>query len=94
LGEGVKAYICRCEGVTLSDVDKALEEGFRDIESIKRRLRIGMGPCQGRYCIPLLISYVARRLGVSPEELGYPSVRPPIEPVPAKMFLVVRKNEV
>lgn len=94
MGEGVKAYICRCEGVTPSDVDKALEEGFRDIESIKRRLRIGMGPCQGRYCIPLLISYVARKLGVRPEELGYPRVRPPIEPVQAKIFLGVGKNEV
>lgn len=92
--EKLKAYICRCEGVTAEDIDKAIEEGFRDIESIKRRLRIGMGPCQGRYCIPLVISYMARRLGVKPEEIGYPRVRAPIEPIPAKMFLAVKRHEV
>ncbi|QOJ79417.1 (2Fe-2S)-binding protein [Infirmifilum lucidum] len=90
----VKAYICMCEKVAVEDVDRALEEGITDLESLKRKLRVGMGPCQGRFCIPILISYVGRRLGVPPEKLAYPTVRPPLEPVPARVFLQVRGREI
>jgi bacterioferritin-associated ferredoxin len=85
----LRSLVCFCEGVTTEDVDRALEEGFRDLESLKRRLRVGMGPCQGRYCIPMLISYLSRRLGMPPERLAPPRVRPPLEPVPARLFLGV-----
>lgn len=88
----VKAYVCMCEKVTVEDVDRALEEGITDIESLKRKLRIGMGLCQGRFCVPLLISYVSRKLGIPPEKLAYPVVRPPLEPVPAGVFLQVRRE--
>lgn len=83
---GVKGFVCMCEGVTLEDVDRAIEEGFADLESVKRRLRIGMGACQGRYCIPMLIAYMSRKLGVPPEKLAPPPVRPPLEPAPAYLF--------
>ena len=52
-GEGgmgqVRSYVCMCERVTLEDLERALEEGLRDLESLRRRLRVGMGYCQGRY---------------------------------------------
>ncbi|RLG86368.1 MAG: (2Fe-2S)-binding protein, partial [Thermoprotei archaeon] len=57
MGREVKKHpiiICRCEDITLDDVEKAIENGYTDLESLKRVLRIGMGPCQGRTCIPLL----------------------------------------
>jgi len=79
--------ICRCENVTLEDIEKAIEEGYTDIESLKRKLRIGMGPCQGRTCIPLVIRILARKLRKKPEELLIPSSRPPIVPLPIKLFL-------
>ncbi|MEM4411435.1 MAG: (2Fe-2S)-binding protein [Thermofilum sp.] len=82
----LKAMLCMCEGVTLEDVDRAIEEGFADVESIKRRLRIGMGTCQGRYCVPILIAYLSRKLGVPPEKLAPPLVRPPLEMAPAYIF--------
>ncbi len=72
--------ICRCEDVTLEDVERAIEEGCRDLESLRKRLRIGMGPCQGRTCIPILIRILARKLGVKPQDLGYPAPRPPLTP--------------
>uniref|UniRef100_A0A7C3SK98 (2Fe-2S)-binding protein n=1 Tax=Thermofilum pendens TaxID=2269 RepID=A0A7C3SK98_THEPE len=72
----LRSLLCFCEGVTIEDVERALEEGFRDLESLKRRLRVGMGPCQGRYCIPMLISYLSRKFGVPPERLIPPRVRP------------------
>lgn len=83
--------ICRCRDVTLEDVEKVLNEGIEDIESLKRILGIGMGPCQGRTCIPLLISILSRRLKKSPEELLIPKVRAPIVPLPISLLL--KSNE-
>jgi len=87
------AIICRCENITTKDVDKALKEGFTDLESLKRRLRIGMGPCQGRYCIPLLIGYLKKKLGKDVEELMIPRVRAPLTPIPAHIFLGDKSEE-
>ena len=75
------AIICRCENITTKDVDKALKEGFTDLESLKRRLRIGMGPCQGRTCLALAAKILAKKLGVKVEEIEFPTVRPPVLPV-------------
>lgn len=79
--------MCMCERVTVEDVERAIDMGFRDLESLRRYLRIGMGPCQGRYCIPIALGILSRRLGVPVERLGYVTVRPPLEPVPGKLFL-------
>ncbi|HFC49640.1 MAG TPA: (2Fe-2S)-binding protein [Thermofilum sp.] len=86
----LEAYVCRCEKVRIEDVKRAVEEGFRDLESLKRRLRIGMGPCQGRYCIPLLIS-ILKRLGVEIDASKQPRIRPPLMPLPA--YLLASHNE-
>lgn len=85
--------ICRCENVTLDDVEKAIEEGFTDLESLKRKLRIGMGPCQGRTCIPLLVRILSRKLRKKPEELLIPTSRPPIVPLPMKIFLIREREK-
>lgn len=79
--------ICRCKDVTLEDVEKAIEEGITDLETLKRRLGLGMGPCQGRTCIPLIIGILARKLGKPPDKLMIPRVRAPIIPVPVNLLL-------
>ncbi|RLE78491.1 MAG: (2Fe-2S)-binding protein [Thermoprotei archaeon] len=84
--------VCRCEDVTLDEVEKILEKGYRDLESIKRLLRVGMGPCQGRTCIPLLIRLLARRLKKDPEELLIPPSRPPLTPIPIRLFVEDEKR--
>ena len=42
-----KTIICRCEDITLVEVEEALALGYRDVESIKRYLALGTGACQG-----------------------------------------------
>ncbi len=79
--------ICRCNDITLEDVERAIEQGCRDLECLRKTLRIGMGPCQGRTCIPLLMRILARRLGKRVDELPLPVVRAPIIPVPIDLFL-------
>jgi len=79
--------VCRCRDVTLADVERVIREGCTDIECIRKVLGIGMGPCQGRTCIPLLMRYLARRLGKRIDELRIPTSRPPVVPIEARYFL-------
>ncbi|MFK7889562.1 MAG: FAD-dependent oxidoreductase [Granulosicoccus sp.] len=44
--------LCRCEEVTVNTACAAIEHGAHDPASLKRETRIGMGRCQGRYCLP------------------------------------------
>ncbi|HDD64058.1 MAG TPA: (2Fe-2S)-binding protein [Thermoprotei archaeon] len=88
-----KKFVCLCEEVTYEDVVKAIKEGYDDIESLKRHLKIGMGPCQGRICLPIVVRIMARVLGKKPEEIGYPSQRPPIYPIPFKVLAKGEKDD-
>jgi len=43
--------------------------------------RPGMGPCQGRFCGLTVSEIIADERKVSPAEVGYYRVRPPIKPI-------------
>jgi len=79
--------VCICEDVTYEDIVKAIREGYTDIESLKRHLKIGMGPCQGRICLPIVVRIMAKMLGKNIDEIGYPTQRPPIYPIPLKILV-------
>lgn len=81
-----KVIVCKCEGVTLADIERAIDEGYSDLESLKRLLRIGMGPCQGRYCLYVVARILMRKTGKSFEEILMPKNRPPLAPVEMKYF--------
>lgn len=70
-----KVFVCRCEDVTLADLDRALATGFRTLEEVKRYTGFGTGPCQGRECHALLASLLARRTGDTPVPF---TSRPPL----------------
>lgn len=72
---------CRCEEVSIAEVQAALEHGARDLQAVKLLTRLGMGPCQGRNCGPSMATHVANALGCSPAETGRVNPRPPIKPV-------------
>ena len=46
-----KTIVCHCEDISLDDLYSALEQGFSEIESIKRFTGIGTGKCQGKCCV-------------------------------------------
>jgi sarcosine oxidase subunit beta len=46
-----KTIVCHCEDITLDDLYSALEQGYNEIESIKRFTGIGTGKCQGKCCL-------------------------------------------
>jgi sarcosine oxidase subunit alpha len=71
------AFLCLCEDVRLRDLDRAVSEGFGEMELFKRRSGAGTGPCQGKMCL-CLIAAAARDRGIAPV---LPTQRPPTRPV-------------
>jgi len=63
--------VCRCEGISEGEVVDAIRRnaGARTVDGVKRRVRAGMGRCQGGFCLPSVIEILARELGVSPLEI-------------------------
>jgi NAD(P)H-nitrite reductase large subunit len=76
-----QTIVCRCEDLTVEDVEQAIDEGFTDLEELRRKLRIGMGPCQGRICVQLVIKILAKKTGKKVSEIAPPTSRPPLIPV-------------
>lgn len=76
-----KTIVCRCEDITEEDVINAIDEGYTDIEELRKKLRIGMGPCQGRVCIQLVMKILEKKTGKKVSKASLPTSRPPIVPV-------------
>ncbi len=68
--------ICRCEDVTLAELDAAIDKGFTNVEDLKRVLRVGMGPCQANTCGHLIQMHLAARLKKPIEEIKKQQARP------------------
>jgi glycerol-3-phosphate dehydrogenase len=43
--------ICECELVTRARMQAAIDSGAKNLDDIRRDVRMGMGPCQGGWCI-------------------------------------------
>ena len=74
-------YVCRCEEVTLEEIHEWLYRGYESVEELKRVLRVGMGPCQGRGCQDILMREIAKKTGKSITEVEPATVRPPAKPI-------------
>lgn len=68
-------YICRCEDITVERVEQVIAEGKNTVNDVKRHTRVGMGRCQGAYCI----SEVRRLL--SEDEVDPMTLRPPVRQI-------------
>lgn len=73
--------ICRCEEITKREILEAIRDGARDITTLKRMTRAGMGLCQGRNCSSTILSLLAKELKKPIWQLEPPSLRPPVRPV-------------
>jgi len=78
--------VCRCEDITEEEILEAIDEGFCDLESLKRRLRLSSGPCQGRTCIPLVVRTLSRKLCIPPDDIVATTSRQPTRPVHISTF--------
>lgn len=74
-------YVCRCEEITKAEVIQAVREGAFSVNEVKRRLRTGMGLCQGRNCAKTIERIIAEELGVAPSEVKPSTKRGPVRPI-------------
>jgi NAD(P)H-nitrite reductase large subunit len=78
--------ICRCEEITKGEIRRAVFDGMRTVNEVKRYLRVGMGLCQGQTCGRLIRKIIARELGVNPDELPTPTPRSPVRPLAMEIY--------
>ncbi|MBQ1377391.1 MAG: FAD-dependent oxidoreductase, partial [Lachnospiraceae bacterium] len=59
--------ICRCESISEGEIIDAIRRplGAKSLDGVKRRVRAGMGRCQGGFCSPRVMEILARELGLS-----------------------------
>ncbi len=64
--------ICRCETITEAEIMQAIHRplGAKSVDAVKRRVRAGMGRCQGGFCGPKVIEILARELKVDPTQIN------------------------
>ena len=65
-----KVILCRCEDVTLADVQHAVDLGYADVEEVKRYTGFGTGPCQGKECLRGIVAAIADAAGRAPGDAG------------------------
>ena len=63
--------VCRCESITEGEIVDAIRRpvGARSLDGVKRRVRAGMGRCQGGFCAPRVMEILSRELGIAQTEL-------------------------
>ncbi len=73
-----KVLVCRCEDVTIHELEDAIARGHDDIESLKRYTGFGTGWCQGKGCVALCARLLVERSGDAKLPI---TPRPPFHPL-------------
>jgi sarcosine oxidase subunit beta len=82
----LKTIVCRCEDVTLEDVEHTISIGYGSVEEVKRYTGLGTGPCQGKECMVHCALLCATRTGRAEETVSPFTARPPIVAAPLGIF--------
>jgi bacterioferritin-associated ferredoxin len=80
-GVGKEIIVCRCEEITLEEIRAWIDRGCETFNELKRILRVGMGPCQGRGCQDIILRELSRRTGIPIDQIETGTVRPPVKPI-------------
>ena len=81
-----KIVVCRCEDVTLADLEHAVKKGYRDIEEVKRYTGFGTGPCQGKECLAVVACALSKINAQDPSTIPPFTSRPPLAPTPLRLL--------
>jgi glycerol-3-phosphate dehydrogenase len=62
--------VCHCESVTEAEIRHAVRhEWARTLDDVRRRTRLGSGPCQGQRCTLVAACILAEELHLGSDEL-------------------------
>ena len=73
--------VCRCEEVTVAEIERVIDHGCPGPNQAKAFTRCGMGPCQGRMCATVVSEMFAARRHAGVGTVGHYRIRPPVKPV-------------
>lgn len=76
-----KEFVDFDEDLHYRDFPNAVQEGFDNIELLKRYTTVGMGPSQGKHANMNALRILARLTGKTPGEVGTTTARPFFHPV-------------
>lgn len=69
LEEKLNTVVCECEQVTWAEISSVIpEDGHFHLGDIRRRTRLGMGPCQGTFCNHRAVGMAVARGLATPQE--------------------------
>ena len=81
IGAGPRQFVCYCEDVLAKDVVQGVDEGFRDVQMLKRYSTVTMGPCQGKMCHKRFAEILSQETDTPLTEVGSTTSRPPVQPL-------------
>lgn len=63
--------VCRCEEISRGEIVDALRSPLPvyTVDAVKRRVRPGMGRCQGAFCLPTVMRIIAEEAGIPYEDV-------------------------
>ncbi|KKD55841.1 hypothetical protein C400_05885 [Paenibacillus sp. ICGEB2008] len=73
--------VCRCEEVSIVQMEQACRMGVDTVRQLKMATRVTMGACQGRVCRQLVESWFYNQVPAARREAELLSQRPPVRPV-------------
>lgn len=78
--------VCRCEEISKGEIIAALHTPLKvdSVDAVKRRVRAGMGRCQGGFCQPSVVKIISEELGIPPEKVGKKGAGSEVAPYPKK----------
>lgn len=50
--------VCTCKQVTKTQILKAIDRGYDDLESIQRETGAGSGYCKGKHCTEIILELI------------------------------------
>jgi len=92
--DDMDTIICVCEDVTRRQIEEAIDrDRATSVDEIKRLLRCGMGPCQGKTCQRLIMQILAKKLGRNVAEFSPQTYRGPMKPAPMGVLAKAHDEE-
>ena len=63
--------VCRCEEISEGEIIYAITRplGARSLDGVKRRVRAGMGRCQGGFCSPKVMELIEKYASIPFDEI-------------------------
>ena len=86
--------VCRCMEISRAEVLRAIEEGARSVDEVKRSTRAGMGICQGRTCGRMVAQIIHERTGMPLADIALSRSRAPVRPVQADVLVQIEAPRV